>query len=63
MSDLEELERRIQNLPIEELSKFRAWLIEFGHLVWDQQIGEDSRAGKLRELVAEARADYQAGKT
>ena len=30
MSDLEELEHKIQNLPVEELSKFRAWFIEFG---------------------------------
>jgi hypothetical protein len=62
MNDLKELERKIQNLPIEELSKFRAWFIEFDHLVWDKQIEADSRAGKLDGLVSEARADYQAGK-
>ena len=62
MSDLEELENKIQNLPIEELSKFRAWFIEFDHLVWDKQIEADSKARRLRGLVSEARADYQAGK-
>ena len=62
MSELEELERKIQNLPVEELSKFRAWFIEFDHLVWDKQIEADSKAGKLHELVSEARADYRAGK-
>lgn len=62
MSDLEELERRIQNLPIEDLSKFRAWFIEFDHLLWDRQIAADSKAGKLHGLVSEALADYQAGK-
>jgi len=36
MSDLEELERKIQNLPAEELSKFRAWFIEFDHRLWDK---------------------------
>ena len=62
MSELEELERKIQNLPIEELSKFRAWFIEFDHLVWDKQIEADAKAGKLHGLVSEARSDYRAGK-
>jgi hypothetical protein len=62
MSDLEELEIKIKNLPTEELSKFRAWFIEFDHLLWDKQIDADSKTGKLNGLVAEARADYQAGK-
>ncbi len=62
MSDLEELERRIQNLPAKELAKFRAWFIEFDHLIWDRQIEADSKAGKLDGLVAEVRADYKAGK-
>ena len=62
MSDLEDLEHKIQNLPIEELSKFRAWFIEFDHLLWDRQIEADSKAGKLHGLVSAARADYQTGK-
>ncbi len=62
MNDLEELERKIRNLPIEELSKFRAWFIEFDHSVWGRQIESDSKAGKLSGLVSEARADYQTGK-
>jgi hypothetical protein len=62
MSDLEELEHKIQNLPVEELAKFRAWFIEFDHLLWDKQIEADSKAGKLDGVVAEALADYKAGK-
>ncbi len=62
MSDLEELEHRIQNLPTNDLVKFRAWFIEHDHMLWDKQIEADSKAGKLHELVSEARADYQAGK-
>ena len=54
MSDLEELEHKIRNLPVEELSKFRAWFIEFDHLLWDKQIEADSKAGKLDGLVSEA---------
>ena len=62
MSDLEELEHRIQKLPAEELAKFRTWFIEFDHLIWDRQIEADSKSGKLRGLVSDALADYKAGK-
>ena len=62
MSEIEELAQRIRNLPAEELAKFRAWFIEFDHLIWDKQIEADLKAGKLRGLVAEALADYKAGK-
>ena len=62
MSELEELERRIRELAPVDLAKFRAWFIEFDHLLWDQQIEADSKAGKLDGLIAEALADYKAGK-
>ena len=62
MSELEELEKRIRNLAPEELAKFRAWFIEFDHLLWDRQIEADAKNGKLDSLVNEACADYKAGK-
>ncbi len=62
MSNLEELEHRIQNLPTNELAKFRERFIEFDHLIWDKQLEADSKAGKLRGLVSEALVDYQTGK-
>ena len=62
MSELEELEKRIRNLPAGELAKFRAWFVEFDHLLWDKQIESDVKSGKLDRLLNEARADYKAGK-
>ena len=62
MSELDEIEQRIRKLPPEDLAKFRAWFIEFDHLLWDRQIEADSKAGKLDRLAAEALADYKAGK-
>ena len=62
MSNLEELEHRIQNLPTNELVKFREWFIEFDDLLWDKQLEADSKAGKLHGLVSEALVDYEAGK-
>ena len=53
MSELEEIEQRIRKLSPEELAKFRAWFIEFDHLLWDRQIEADSKAGKLDKLAAE----------
>ena len=61
-SELDQLEQRIQKLSPDELAKFRAWFIEFDHLIWDKQIEADSKAGKLDGLIAEAQADYKAGK-
>ncbi len=40
----------------------RAWFVEFDARVWDAQIEADAKAGKLDGLVAEALADYKAGK-
>jgi len=62
MSELEELENRIRNLLPEDLAKFRAWFVEFDHLLWDRQIQADEKSGKLDQLVTEALADYKAGK-
>ncbi len=62
MSEVEQLERRIETLTPHEFAKFRAWFVEFDARVWDQQIEADAKAGKLDGLIAEALADYKAGK-
>ncbi len=62
MTEVEQLERRIQNLSPKQLAMLRAWFLEFDARVWDQQIEADAKAGKLDGLVSEALADYKAGK-
>ena len=62
MSEVEQLEQRIGNLSPEDLSKLRAWFIEFDARAWDAQIEADAKAGKLDRLIHEALADYNAGK-
>jgi len=57
MSELEDLEQRIRKLPPEELAKFRAWFVEFDHLMWDRQIEADAKAGKLDWLAANMTPD------
>ena len=56
MSELEEIEQRIRSLSPADLAQFRAWFAEFDHALWDRQIEQDSRAGKLDHLAAEAMA-------
>ena len=62
MSEVELLEQRIENLSPQELAKLRAWFVEFDARVWDEQIEADAKVGKLDGLIAEALADYKAGK-
>ena len=62
MSEIEQLERRIESLSPGDLAKLRAWFAEFDARVWDEQIEADARAGKLDDLIREALSDYQAGK-
>ena len=63
MSEVEQLEKQIEKLSPEDLAKFRAWFLEFDARVWDAEIEADLKAGKLKGLIAEALADYKAGKT
>ncbi len=62
MSEVEQIEKRIEGLSLEDLAAFRAWFVEFDALVWDHQIEADSRAGRLDSLISEAIADYEDGK-
>ena len=62
MSDVEQVERQIEKLSAVELTKFRAWFLEFDARVWDAQIESDLKAGKLQGLIAEALAEYKAGR-
>jgi hypothetical protein len=62
MTKLEELERAVTSLTAEEYREFRQWFLERDWEQWDQQIEEDSRAGKLDFLIREALEAKQQGK-
>ena len=62
MSKVEKLEKQIESLSPEDLSKLRTWFFELDARLWDQQIEADAKAGKLDGLIAKALADYRAGK-
>ncbi len=62
MSEVEQLEHKVSNLPPKELAQFRAWFLEFDTRVWDEKIDADLKTGKLDSLIAEARAEFKQGK-
>jgi hypothetical protein len=61
MTKIEALEREVESLSRDEMVEFRRWFAEFDADLWDRQLEEDVRAGKLDALVAEALGDYEAG--
>ena len=56
-----ELEKAVTELSREDLALFRAWFEEFDAQVWDKQIKEDARSGRLDKLIAQANEEYNAG--
>lgn len=63
MSKVENIEQEVQGLTPSELAAFRRWFIEFDAQLWDRQIEEEVRKGRLDKLSDEALAAHRAGKT
>ena len=62
MSQVEELQMRIRNLPIEDFSKLREWFLQFEDELWDQKIRANFKAGKFNKFIEKARAEFAQGK-
>ena len=56
-----EIEHAITELSHEELVRLRQWFDEYFAQVWDKQIEEDAKSGRLDKLIAEANEEYDAG--
>lgn len=63
MSKVENIEQEVRDLTPSELAVFRQWFLEFDAKVWDRQIEEDIREGKLDKITDEALAFHRAGKS
>ena len=63
MSTLQEVERAVRHLSAEDLTAFRAWFAAYDAEVWDRQLEEDVRAGRLDRLADEALREHRAGRT
>jgi hypothetical protein len=62
MSEIEELEARIINLPRHERAKLRDWFLQLDDQLWDQQIASDCKAGKFKGYIDKARQELAEGK-
>ena len=63
MRTIHEIERAVSGLSAEELSRFRAWFLEFDARLWDRQFASDVAEGRLQALADEALSDLRAGCT
>lgn len=59
---LAEIEKAVDELSPEELTKLAAYIVRHDMLAWDSQIEEDAAAGKLDFLFEEAERERVAGK-
>jgi hypothetical protein len=62
MTKIEDIEKAVEHLPPEELTRFRAWFEEFDARAFDAKIERDAEAGKLDKLLAEARTNHEVGR-
>ncbi len=62
MSNVKALERAVEKLTSSDLVEFRSWFLDYDADIWDKEIEEDYRNGKLDDLISEAIQDYQDGK-
>jgi len=62
MTKLEKIEQDIASLSKSDLQKLSDWLEEYKADLWDKQIEDDAKSGKLDKLFAEAEADIAVGK-
>jgi hypothetical protein len=61
MIKVEEIKTAVTHLSPPELQDFSTWYKQFEAELWDKQIEEDIKAGKLDKLAEEALADFEAG--
>jgi hypothetical protein len=62
MKTLEDIEKAVTELSVDQLAKFRAWFEEFEAVRFDQKIERDAKSGKLDRLAARALADFRSGR-
>ena len=63
MHKVEHIEQQIRELSGTEFAELRDWVLSQDWKAWDAQIEADASAGKLDKLLAEAKADYVAGRS
>lgn len=60
--DVQEIESAITQLPRAQVAELAAWFEEFHARLWDAQLEEDVRAGRLDSLLDETARDLDSGR-
>ncbi len=61
MGKIEQIEKAIEELSVQERTRLSEWLQELQERAFDDAIERDLKAGRLDKLIAEARAEMEAG--
>ena len=62
MTKLEKIEQEIASLDPTDVRKLAEWLAAYQADLWDRQIEEDAKSGRLDEFVETANAEIASGK-
>jgi hypothetical protein len=62
MTNVEDIEKAVAELPPDQFARFRAWFDEFEATRFDQKIERDAKVGKLDRLAEQALEDFRAGR-
>lgn len=57
-----EIQTAVKQLSQDELAEFLEWLDNFQESLWDRQIEEDLKTGKLDVLIRQAEKAFNEGK-
>jgi hypothetical protein len=63
MTNLEDIEKAVEQLPPKKLAEFRTWFELFDAAIFDSKIEQDIRAGKLDRHAADALRALDEGRT
>ncbi len=62
MTNVEDIEKAVAELPPDQFARFRDWFDEFEAARFDRRIEQDATAGRLDRLAEQALADFRAGR-
>ena len=62
MGNLQEIERAVSQLSVEELAAFRVWFAAFDAEIWNRQLEADVAAGRLDGLAERALQHLREGR-
>lgn len=60
--DIKEIETAISQLPPAQVAELADWFEQFHAQLWDQQIEQDLKSGRLKNLLEEAKQDFDASR-